>query len=252
MLKRGTILILAVLLAAQAPMPKGPSSPIAAIQDASQAAPAVATVRQAKAGDIDTDRSASERSAWWSRAGAVFTGLLFIVSAIQAALFVWQLRRISEQAKLARDEFSATHRPKIRVRLLRVKPLEVGKPVRIDYVVANVGENDAVRLRSEITLTVLVGDSNTEKSWTHEFPVDDVITGACVIPVHVTNAIVGSDWGEVLKNPSGKIRIQGAITYEEKTGTRRKTGFYRECAGDLNRFNRFGTADIQRDYEYED
>jgi hypothetical protein len=234
-LKRGTIIILAVLLMAQTPI--------------LQILPPAAAATSA---DVAEAHGASARNDWWTEAGAVFTGLLFLVSAIQAALFVWQLRKISEQGKLARDEFSATHRPKIRVRLLRVKPLEIGKPVQIDYVVANVGENDAVKLRSEITLKVLVGDLNREKSWTHEFPIDDIVTGACVIPLHITDAIVAPDWSEVLKDPTGKIRIQGAITYEEKTGIRRKTGFYRECSDDLNRFNRFGTADIQRDYEYED
>jgi hypothetical protein len=242
MLKRGTILILAVLLTAQAPMPKEQPTPVAA---------AGVEIVRTKPDALAIAEDHSARNDWWTQAGAVFTGLLFLVSAIQAALFVWQLRKISEQAKLARDEFSATHRPKIRVRLLRVKPLQIGKPVEIDYVIANIGENDAVKVQSELTLTVVTDDSK-EKSWTHQFRTDDVITGGCVIPTHVTDAVVASDWGEVLKNPTGKIRVLGTITYEEKTGTRRKTGFYRECAGGLDRFNRCGTEDIQRDYEYED
>jgi hypothetical protein len=243
--KSGAILILAALLTAQVPISKGQAQtapPSAAIQsDKIQTTPERA------------DRTQNEeRALFYTGAGAIFTGLLFLTGAIQAWLFVWQLGKISEQGKLARDEFNATHRPKLRVRLLKVKPLEIGKPVEIEYALANIGQNDAVKIHSEITLKVVAGHLGKEDSWTKEFQISDIATGGCVTPTQVTDAVVSPDWDDVLKNPNGKVRIQGIINYEEKSGIRRKTGFFRECTDGLNRFSRFGTEDIQSDYEYED
>jgi len=269
MLKRGAILILAALLTAQAPISKGKAQPpppsatvtessaqAASPQSSGQAQPAFEDTGKATAQNTANERADRAQNEKWTLiyigAGAVFTALLFLTGAIQAWLFVWQLRKISEQGKLARDEFNATHRPKLRVRLLKVNPLEIGKPVQIEYIVANIGENDAVKVRSEITLKVITGHGGEEKSWTNEFQMADVITGGCNTPTHVTGAIVNPDWDDILKNPNGAIRILGTITYEEKSGIRRKTGFFRECTDGLNRFSRFGTEDIQRDYEYED
>ena len=60
-----------------------------------------------------------------------------------------------EQTQLSRRAFVALHRPRMRIRLVRIDPLETGKPIVIHFIAANIGETDARNVMGKVNLQVL-------------------------------------------------------------------------------------------------
>src|ERR1700730_18329057 len=74
-----------------------------------------------------------------------------------------QVRITNTALQLAREEFNATHRPKLRVR--HMKPdLSAGTQVRGRYVIVNVGETTATIKRHDITLSIKPADSGAKQA----------------------------------------------------------------------------------------
>jgi len=193
---------------------------------------------------------------------AVFTGALVVI-ALRADKTSKRLARISKrqlkiqaaqtdlmekQKEIARQEFLATHRPKLRIRLLKVDEPIPNLPVTVRYEIVNVGDGQANAITSAITLQVMT-DLQARKwtSWSKEFAVpDSLIAGESVEVTQVTDATFAK--GFVMS----KVRVRGIVAYSDGPGTRRKTGFFRERGESLNRFRRIDDQDIASDYEYED
>lgn len=77
-----------------------------------------------------------------------FTGVLAVLTGV---VVFYNGRQI----KLARDEFNATHRPKLDIRLIRFRtPFKVGQRVEIEWCIANIG--DAVGTIFESNVSVML------------------------------------------------------------------------------------------------
>ena len=187
---------------------------------------------------------------------AVYTLVLAIATVALVAVGLLQGAGIFRQLRLSREEFNATHRPRLRVRLLRIEPPEVGKKVVVRYEVTNVGEGDAVAVTNELTIHL------TRLGTAHEYKTKTFLLANVVVPGQTIEATNVTDADASL--PSGaidwvdqRVMLRGIISYRDRNGIPRKTGFIR--ANDtlpdppnLNRFYRIPNNDVQADYEYED
>lgn len=70
----------------------------------------------------------------------LFTGVLAVFTVVLAGASIWQGRLTRQSIVLARDEFNASHRPKIRVRHFRNVSKKAGEDFEIHFVCANVGD----------------------------------------------------------------------------------------------------------------
>jgi hypothetical protein len=150
--------------------------------------------------------------------------------------------------KLARDEFNATHRPKLRVRLVHFTDDE---PIRIHYTVVNIGETRAILKRHEITLSVQPGpvqpgdnvDNPIQKELSLECP---QLKGGESRPFSKNiDDQFNVAWG--IFDDGSILKIQGIIEYEDGAGTTRRTGFLRTYDVKLGHFRASG--DIEEEYE---
>ena len=159
------------------------------------------------------------------------------------------------QFKLGRQEFIATHRPRLRVRLVKIDKLETGKPIVVRYRVVNVGDGEAISIAAETTLQVVPRDGIPKEtiSRTQTFEIAASIKSGQPIEVERAFAeIVLPEWHVKGSWGFNRIRVYGSISYQDGNRVPRQTGFYRFCTEDVNRFRLPGDKDIERDYEYED
>jgi len=187
---------------------------------------------------------------------ALYTLVLAVATVALVGVGLFQGAGIYRQVKLSRQEFNATHRPRLRLRLLKILPPEIGKKVVIHYELSNVGEAEAVNVANELTLQLKRLQSAREYK-TKTFHLANVVApGETVLVTNVTDADASLPSGAIdwVGEP---IIIRGIISYKDRNGVPRKTGFIRtnvreKAASNLNRFYRIDSNDIQADYEYED
>lgn len=167
-----------------------------------------------------------------------FTGVLTVVGLAQGFLNYWQIQ-------LAREEFIASHRPRLRIRLVKVKTKNAGDPVGIEFTVTSAGETEAREIKAEVTLEVQSDGGSVKETFTIA---DELAPGEPQVVSRVMNMAQPIHW----KPAMGDVRVNGHISYKDKSGIVRRTGFYRYSTGDLNRFRLPADTDIERDYEFED
>lgn len=191
---------------------------------------------------------------FWPVVIATITALATIFIAV-FSFTLWQIT--GRSVKLAREEFTATQRPKLRVRLVRIDKLEAGKAVVIHFEVINVGYSRAKAVVAETTLQILnvLGENRDRESRkTEKFHIaDEIAPGQPRLVKKTTGTICSKDWK--VKDDwagDGRVRVHGTIIYADDNGIGRRTGFYRYSTRDVNRFRRPGDHDIEHDYEYED
>ncbi len=171
---------------------------------------------------------------------AAFTITLWLTSAEQARL-------TREALKLATDEFVATHRPKLRVRRFRAH-LDHGWPVRVTYVVVNVGESDAHIKRIETTIGLLTTHGESLQVDTTPEETRTIVAGEnCLYITAAKDLKYDVGWG-INEMPGTEIAIRGTIDYLDDNGTERCTGFWRTRDNGARRFQ----PKDDPDYEYED
>ena len=175
-----------------------------------------------------------------------------VIGAFTLALFI----ATYGQLKHLNREFIATHRPRLRVRLVKMDEPSPGTVIRIHYRAVNVGESDAKKIRTKATVEIanVLGDNRDKPAiWTEEFPVCEILAAGEPSEVgRETTIVCLPEWKYKTGWGLNRIRIHGTVTYEDRNGVRRNTGFYRYCSQDVNRFRLPGDQDINRDYEYED
>lgn len=212
-----------------------------------------------------------------------FTGALVLVGIVQAFIFVLQLIVFGKQATrlretvataedsadiarksvdLARDEFNATHRPKLIVR--RIAPIEHednGYPIGVRYAVHNVGDGVAtiVAMSEKIWLP---GDSiNLPAIPPYDIAIEQSImleSGdwrefRCITPVDDREELAFRfGFGEAKSpiNPAtdADILFLGYIDYVDRLGRKRQTAFLRLFDCKVKRFNPIN----HHEYEYQD
>ena len=161
--------------------------------------------------------------------------------------------------ELSRREFIASHRPHLRVRLVRIDEPEVGHPMTVRFIVSNVGYSEAKSVTAKVNLQILKvlpdkwGLSNQPSAFLGSVNVAEALAPGQRSEVElITGTKPDADWGVRAKLVQGWVHVHGEICYRDNNGISRITAFYRFSTNDVNRFRLPEDGDIERDYEYED
>ena len=176
---------------------------------------------------------------------AAFTGTLWFATTAQAKL-------TRETLKLAKDEFFATHRPKIIVRNLQLvdRDLPVGKPIDVIFLAINIGESVGrlVEVRSATLVLphgqILPTDLSFPFAETLDF---EILSGRReLVPANGGGA---PREGEPMQIHGGERDLYciGTLAYEDTIGIRRETGF---CRRYVPRADRWEITESQYEYAY--
>ena len=227
-----------------------------------------------------TDYAAPEPHTFWRRFFCGVNGADYLLALFTALLFfstglLWwvtertlqharadskrQSEETREQIKLARQQFVATHRPRIAIRNITILSLVPDEPPNIGVTIVNVGSSTAtistifanigIRAWSGVRWDVPVQMRSVEGTprellsgeamqfWTNGLATPTVLNAG-----HV-NAINGL---------SSKLFVAGEIHYCDDNGSMRSTGFIRWYDSQFNRFSEVPSEWISSELEYED
>lgn len=190
---------------------------------------------------------------------ALFTGLLFI-----STLGLWisthmlgkagerQIGFIEKQHGLAREEYFASHRPKITIRRMGTVPVS-RQPTTVYFTMVNTGETTATEckwngmilmLESIGAIHTVIGfNSETIASHVEPLRVGEGITRGLLDTVTFDPAELID-----LENRAKILHVLGYVAYTDTLGVTRRTGFFRYF--DVKR-QRFRVVD-DPEYEYQD
>jgi hypothetical protein len=172
---------------------------------------------------------------------AFFTYCLVVVTNRQA--------RLTRAAiELGNREYVSTHRPKLRVRKIRLGTTVPDRPIAISYVVANVGVGEARIMHHELALEVRRDGQilhRTEASSAFEKP----ITGGAVVLDGLAGDFPYEEAWRLRDSETVLLTFRGLIEYQDENGVSRFTEFRRDYDWRTDRFTR---SDDDPDYEYED
>lgn len=163
---------------------------------------------------------------------AIATGVIAWFTVSLATVSRRQAELISDQIQLARDEFNATHRPKIIVRgFFMMKPdLPPGEPVRFGFVAHNIGETPGTIVEISTAATVLQADDQVPQNSGIPGPKTLNLTLASgqheVLPTGDGYTITDSDAIEIGAGNSVLLCV-GVVIYVDGAKIRRQTGFSR-------------------------
>jgi hypothetical protein len=207
------------------------------------------------------DRGFDDPVAYYTLWLALFTVALAIVAVVQSFL-------IGRQIALARDEFVSSHRPKLRMRLLRMDEPEGGKPFKMQFTLASIGDTKATIVGVDVTIdihsVIKIYNSMGEHigfdtlHWSTKFPTGSVIAAGDSATLKgesvETFNIAWLSRQQAKKDfPVGRVRVIGTITYSDDRKINRCTAYYRMCSESIDRFDFMDfTKAKKRDYEYED
>lgn len=165
------------------------------------------------------------------------------------------------QAKLARQSYIASNRPRLRVRHLHVIKLVEGQPIGVQYEVINVGDTRATVVDNEVTVRVAMsaGDrtfNGEEATITRQFFFAKEVQQGEALIASGEIGIYDPAWGYDLPMWNnwwnGRLFVIGKIRYLDDNGVMRRTAFYQVATNSLNRFKIGVGVDAQFDHEYED
>jgi hypothetical protein len=176
---------------------------------------------------------------------AAFTVVLAFVSNRQARL-------TSAAIEVARDEFNATHRPRIILREAIISPVLEGEPVVILFHLANIGETEGIIVRSTLGAEVIPRQARLLLQGGVEMKNDlgevRLGPGAAIL---LTFKGSPPKWEAARFEEKTYMSTSGPITYREATihffgeliyvdkiGTPRRTTFRRELIPEKRRFYR--------------
>ncbi len=233
----------------------------------------------------DKERNAySNKSSIWKPNDAVslytlvlaaFSGLLVVVSFIEIDLLrradktARKLTKITrqqvkiqgaqvdillKQKEIARQQFIAEYRPRLRVRKIRMYPLQDNQPIKLNYEIVNVGGTRARIVRNEITIRIEDPKPNLDSiSDAKEVAIGREISGGEALLV-AAEFETRYDHIWCLSGPRKvapeRMSVFGMIQYLDDNGIQRRTGFAQKFVGTNGRFRRLDPVDA--DYEYED
>jgi len=199
------------------------------------------------ANDVPQD-AATQTIANYTVMLALFTGVLALVS-------IWQGSLLNRQMRLARDEFNATHRPKIVIRgLFMVAPNPShANAARISFQVHNVGDTAALitefnfflMFEDEETVEMPIVRTESPGELPQKLGVGDRIFwrgNAQVNPAKFMNATNQAfHFGE----GESPLNFRGTVSYEDMGGTVRHTSFHRAYDFNKRRFKRIENSEAE-------
>jgi hypothetical protein len=222
--------------------------------------------------DIDL-RTPEERVADYTLWLERFTGLLVVVAIFQVILLfrtdktareglaiadkqiqiaAAQTDIAIEQKQIARNQYVATHRPKVIVRLIMMRHPRVGERMRITYRVINGGSTVAYIDKLDASVVLVYPGATEALTW----PVGtDKLSGVSIDPgamrlLDTADALPPYEqhWGVRERATDYRLNIFGTIGYHDETGRKMETGFDRLYDFSLLRF----IADKESEREYAD
>jgi hypothetical protein len=181
----------------------------------------------------------------------VFNGLLVIVTykLVSSTNKLWstatdQTRLAQRSIDLARSEFLATHRPRLKVRVGKLGGSN--NAIIISYTVINVGETPAKMVLHKTKLITQAANGYVIPSDTYDEQCVRLIGGeAKTFPDTHVNPDFDTTF---LAESGGTIIFRGAIEYVDDADIKRRTGFLRSYTTATGRF----VADTDLNEEYED
>ena len=180
---------------------------------------------------------------------------LVVVTAFLAGIGIWQGCQLQKSVRLARDDFNAMHRPRIRVRHIFLSEDPITHDDHVSFTIANVGSTIAhitggmncIEYRPKLS-----GLPNIQKPIKDGIPIGAYTLSAGEQHSYTIDhkAVMAAFQFErpalTEENRMGRLYCYGFIIYTDNLGTIRETGFCRVFDG--NSFIRVDNPD----YEYED
>jgi hypothetical protein len=205
----------------------------------------------------DTKTQAHEESAKWTDVLlAWFTGLLVAVTAGLIAVGEMQRRQLKATVKAMRDDFAATHRPKIILREIKLDAPTGDGEARVRYTLSNAGQTTGTII--ENLAKTEVGDAPKVAGGIHKPPpaLTEERGEQITIPLKAgeahTETIESTHWDAATRHGSDQILwCLGRITYTDGIGTKRATAFCCRYDPTIRGFRTLG-GDKHLGYEYED
>jgi hypothetical protein len=203
----------------------------------------------------------------WTRVLAWLAAFQFLALILQAAIFAYQSKRLKETVELGRDEFNATHRPRIRIKHLWLDgDIFTVDKITVSLIVVNHGDMSARYIRGEVTAAVVQNG--------HLLPAKPFFAGVMVFTTTVEELPSGitlefakliahdklstADWIS-LRNGKSSLYCYGYVDYLDAANRLRRTTFCRvlrptdpnaRLSSENARFAKLDPED--KDYEYQD
>jgi hypothetical protein len=187
-----------------------------------------------------------------AHSGGITALASILIAAFTATLWITNGR----QLRLARDEFNATHRPKIIVRNFQIgdDDFRAGKPVTPLFIAQNIGDSPGRII--EVRSGVIALDSNAKLPTNLSFPFKEpfdvrLASGEReLFPANV--GINAGDHGSVMfsegfSEGSSALHCLGVVVYLDAQNTRRETGF---CRRYFPKEERWETVESEYEYAY--
>jgi hypothetical protein len=178
----------------------------------------------------------------WTSTSEHATVLASVVTALATVVMAWFTWKLTDSIKLEREEFIATHRPKIKVRAFRLhlEGVTADHKYAVEFIYLNEGET-AAHIK-EIGTVLIIGDN----IWNYgarkvRFDIEKSTEKLCAGEqrMQLTNAEFNWD------SKDANWFYVGYIEYQDDRGFNRKTGFCR-------RWNPGSMSwDLERNEEYE-
>jgi hypothetical protein len=188
-------------------------------------------------------------------------GAMVAIATIFIAAFTFNLKRSTDrlwkagkkQIRLARDEFDATHRPRLAIRRVWAQ-LATNEAVNIEFTIVNTGEAPIVSWiwNAQILLLDVLGEVHfilTYDSKTQKSQVGPLEVGEGRVTTFVDH--VSLDPSDFLKisRKSKFLHIVGFVAYVDKVGVTRRTGFFRFYDPDVHRFRLVYDSEYELEYQ---
>jgi hypothetical protein len=179
-----------------------------------------------------------------------------VLIAVFTASLWWSTRRLwkagERQIRLARDEFNATHRPRVSVRRMGTVFFP-NEPIKIEFTIVNTGDAAITGFSCNTIILYLKGigaihgipifDPDTASTSDASLQIGEgknilVLEAANLDPKQLKDITSGSEI----------LHLIGYVVYRDKVGTTRRTGFFRYYDRERRRFRVIDDPE----YEYQD
>jgi len=169
---------------------------------------------------------AAYRLALYTKSLAWFTAILALVSAAQGLLLIRAEQLTRRSIELARQEFIASHRPRLRMRLLTLRHLTVGQPIVFDFAISNVGDSPAMKVSYGLRFKMpRYRDKPIRWNSDENVSFAEISAGGQAFVTHKTDFICPADG--FIGFTEGHLVVSGLITYQDANGIMRMTSFRR-------------------------
>jgi hypothetical protein len=157
-----------------------------------------------------------------------------------------------DQIKLARDAFSATHRPRIVVRRMGVE-LVKDAPIIVEFAIVNTGEEKVIKCNWNTVIMLLNVAGGVHGQLHYETDTADFHNGPLSVGegtkkwIEDKTSLAPSDFADIEKKKV-VLHVVGYVAYTDRAGVTRQTGFFRYYDAEKRRFHVIDDPE----YEYQD